>query len=152
PQYFFPAVMNGPQALQAWEQQTHFAATNATQPILAYKPVLFGQASVRYQDKKTQLYSARTFAYEIPGLERTGLVHWEEYQANPIDPKQLSGEPFGNCIYGDLSPGLTDPKRLASLKGELTDLLYNTAHLQIPYHDTLKIYGKPDAQESEFWA
>jgi hypothetical protein len=107
---------------------------------------------VRYQDRKTQLYSARSFAFQVPGLERSGLIHWEEYQINTLDPRRLSGEPFAAAVYADLSPGLTDAKRLTALKGELVDMLYNTAHLQIPYNDVLGIYGKPDGQESEFWA
>jgi hypothetical protein len=144
--------MTGNQALGQWEQQTHFAATNISDPLLAYKPVLLAQASVRYQDRKTQLYHARTFAFHIPDLERTGLVHWEEFQANPVDPKRLSGEPLSVAIFGDLSSGLSDPKRMNALKGELTDLLYNTAHLQLPSNEKLGIYGKPDAQDSEFWA
>ncbi len=151
-QFYLPATMTGQQALGQWEQQTHFAATNVSDPILAYKPVLLAQASVRYQDRKTQLYHARTFAFQIPGLERTGLVHWEEYQSNPVDPKRLSGEPLAAAIYGDMSSGLSDPKRMTALRGELVDLLYNTAHLQLPSNEKLGIYGRPDAQDSEFWA
>lgn len=151
-QYFLPATVTGQQALQTWEQQTRIASVGTSRAQLAYKPVLLAQAAVRYQDRKTQLYSARSFAFQVPGLERSGLVHWEEYQINALDPRQLSGEPFAAAVYADLSPGLTDAKRLAALKGELVDMLYNTAHLQIPYNDALGIYGKPDGQESEFWA
>jgi hypothetical protein len=151
-QYFLPAVYTGQQAIGAWEQQTRVQIANLGTVSLAYKPVLLAQAAVRYQDRKTQLFTARVYAFQIPGLDRAGLVHWEEHQATPVDPKRVSGEPLGAALYGELSPGLTDPKRLTSLKGELVDMLYNTARLQVPYNPTLSLYGSADSPESEFHA
>jgi hypothetical protein len=98
------------------------------------------------------LFVARNYAFHIPGLERSGIVHWEEYVAVPIDPKRVSGEPFTTAVFGDLAPGLTDAKRLTALRSELIDLLYNTATLKVPFNPTLNVYGNPDANESEFYA
>jgi hypothetical protein len=68
----------------------------------------------------------------------------------PIDPRRVSGEPFGVAIYGDLSPGLSDSKRMTSLRGELVDMLYNTARLVLPSNQTLGIFATPDADPSQF--
>jgi hypothetical protein len=152
PQYFLPNTLTGQQALGQWERQTNFTAQSVTGMVMAYKPVLLAQATVRYQDRKTQLFTARTYAFHVPGLEKSGIVHWEEYAAAPVDPKRVSGEPLAEAIFGDLAPGLTDTKRLTSLKGELVDMLYNTATLKIPYNPTLNLYGNPDASHSEFLA
>jgi DNA helicase HerA-like ATPase len=151
-QYFLPASMTSQQAISAYEQQTRLASSSYGGASLAYRPVLLAQAAVRYQDRKTQLYNAFTYAFQIPTVEKSGLVHWEEFAVEPIDTKRVSGEPFGTAIYGDLSPGMTDAKRLTALRGELIDMLYNTAHLKIPYNPTLDIYGKPGGQISEFRA
>jgi hypothetical protein len=152
PLYFLPNTVTSQQAIGNWERQTNFSAQTFGGVVLAYKPVLFAQTVVRYQDRKTKLFVARTYAFHIPGLERSGIVHWEEYVAVPIDPKRVSGEPFTTAVFGDLPPGLTDAKRLTALRGELVDLLYNTATLKVPFNPTLNVYGNPDANESEFYA
>jgi hypothetical protein len=149
-QYFLPASVTSQQAITIWEQQTRVAIQSMGGASLAYKPVLLAQAAVRYQDRKTQLYTARMYSYQVPSLEKSGLVHWEEFLVQPIDSRRVSGEPFGVCIYGDLSPGLTDAKRMSSLKGELTDMLYNTARLVLPSNQTLGIFATPEADPSQF--
>jgi hypothetical protein len=151
-QYFLPNAITSQQAISNWERKTGFAATGFGGALMAYKPVLLAQVSVRYQDRKTQLYTTRIQAYQVPALERSGLVHWEEYATQPIDPRRVSGEPFNNGIFGDLTPGLTDAKRLAALKRELGDLLYSTARLKVPFNSTLDIYANPDGDFSAFRA
>ncbi|HEX2906176.1 MAG TPA: DUF87 domain-containing protein [Phototrophicaceae bacterium] len=151
-QYFLPAALTSQQAINTWAQQTRFAVQSMGNPLLAYAPVLLAQAIVRYQDKKTQLYTARIFAYQISNLQKAGLIHWEEYQTAPVDARRLSQAPLSEGIYGDVPPGLSDAKRLTSLRGELTDMLYNTASLKLPYNATLGVYGVPDAEFSEFQA
>ncbi|MEZ4669544.1 MAG: DUF87 domain-containing protein [Anaerolineae bacterium] len=151
-QFFLPASVTAEQAISYYEQQTRMMLTGSAQIVMAYKPVLLAQADVRYQDRKTQLFTTRSYAFHVPGIERTGLVHWEEYQANPVDVRRVSGEPLTQALYGDLAPGLSDPKRMTALKGELVDMLFNTARLQIPFNPTIDLYGNPDAQESEFHA
>jgi len=149
-QYFLPAAVTSQAAINAWEQQTHIAIQSMGGSSLAYKPVLLAQAAVRYQDRKTQLYTARIYTYQIPNLEKSGLIHWEEYLTPPIEARRVSGEPFGQSIYGELSPGLTDPKRLTALRGEMVDMLYNTARLVLPSNQTLGIFASPDADPSQF--
>ncbi|NWG16833.1 MAG: DUF87 domain-containing protein [Chloroflexi bacterium] len=151
-QFFVPAGLTAQQALAAWEQQTRFAVQSLGGGMTAYLPVLLAQAVIRYQDRKTQLYTARTFAYSVPNLQKAGLVHWDEYRINPLDARRLSSAPLAEAIYGDLPPGLTDSKRLTALKTELTDMLYNTATLKIPFNPTLEVYGSPESDFSEFQA
>lgn len=149
-QYFLPHAMSSDQALRTWEQRTGFAAAGFGGAVLAYRPVLLAQASVRFQDRKTQLYTTRMYAYRVLDLDRAGIVHWEEFLSPPVDPRRLSGEPLGEAIFGDLSSGLTDAKRLTALRRELTDMLYTTAAIKVPFNPTLGIYGAPDSDFSHF--
>jgi hypothetical protein len=151
-QYFLPVGMNAQQAITQWEQQTRFRAQGLAGLLLAYQPVLLAQAIVRYQDRKANVYTARTYAFHVPNLDRAGLVHWEQYQAQPVEARRISQQPEGTAIFGDVAPGLADPKRMSSLKSELTDMLYNTAVLVIPYNPTLKIFGSPDTDFSVYQA
>jgi len=151
-QYFLPPQMTGQQALMAWQQRTGFAAQINGGAVLAYRPVLLAQAAVRFQDRKTGTFTARYYSYRIPDLDRTGLIHWEEYEAEPVDSRSLTHEATANAVFGELSSGLTDPKRITALRRELADVLYNTARLILPYNPTLKLYGDPNADQSEFFA
>ena len=153
PQYFVPETMNEAQAVQKWEQQTNTSARGAT-PILAYKPKLVGQASIRYQDKKTTLFTDRTYSFHLEELPRTGLIHWDQYVVNThIDARRLSGEPLHpTVLFGNVPIEMLDPKRIKALEGEMVDMLYNTANLTIPMNPTLGIYGDPNKDFSVFQA
>ena len=151
-QYYLPAEISSQQAIADWEQRTNFAAQSFASAQMTYKPVLLAQASVRYQDAKRSIYTSRIYAYQIPGLERAGIVHWEQQQTPPIDSRRVSGVPLEQALFGDLPSGLTDQKRLSTLQRELVDVLYATTSLKIPYNSTLDIYGNPDAEFSTFRA
>src|SRR5690606_16902411 len=150
-QYFVPHAITSQQAMLEWQQRTGFTA-QGTQAVLAYQPVLLAQAAVRFQDRKTGVYTARYYSYRIPDLDKSGLIRWEDFQAPPLDARSLSSTPLANnAIYGDPPAGLTDPKRVSALKTELTDMLYNAARLIVPFNPTLKIYGDPNADVGQFY-
>lgn len=151
-QYYLPVRTTSQQAISNWEQHTQMIAQGASQSILVYKPVLLAQAVVRYQDRKASVYTARSYNYRVPDLRLAGLIHWEEYEGEPINTREISMQPQDGAGFGDLSPGLTDAKRMSALKSEITDMLYNTARLVLPSNPDLKVYGNPDAEFSEYQA
>jgi hypothetical protein len=151
-QYYLPINMSADQAFAEWQRRTNFAVPGAA-ARLAYQPVLMAQATVRFQDKRTQMYTARQYAYLVPDLDRAGIVHWQDFVTNPVDTRRLGGSAQGaGALYGDLPPGLADSKRMTALKRELGDALYTTISLKIPYSSTLNIYGSPDGDFSQFRA
>ncbi len=149
-QYFLPTNMSSQQAVQAWEQSTSQRAQKIGQSMLTYKPVLIAQAAVRYSHKASQIYTAREYAFHVEELDEAGLIQWEEYQAPVVDKRSISSSAFGEALYGDLSAGLRDEKRLKTLQKELTDMLYHTAKLIIPHHPQFKMYGHPDKDMDQF--
>ena len=144
PQYFLPNTLTVQQSMQA---SGYAGGENA---VLAYIPVLFAQTTVRYQQKTSQIYTSREYAFHVPDLEKAGFINWEEYLAPTLDRSQLGGQPFGQAIFGDLSGGLADKNRINALKKELVDSLYNTAKLIVPFHPQFKVYGHPDKDMSDF--
>lgn len=154
-QYFLPASVTGQQAIGEWEQrmQTRATAAGGVNTLrLVYEPILLAQATIRYQEKKAQIYTPRTYAFHVPDVQRAGIVHWEEYQAPPVDSRAVSHDAPQQAAFGDLPPGLTDSARLTSLKREVTDMLYNTARLIVPFNPDLGVYGDPDGDLSVFEA
>ncbi|MFN8562961.1 MAG: DUF87 domain-containing protein [Anaerolineae bacterium] len=149
PQYFLPSAVSSQQALADWQLKTNVAAVPGA-ATLAYRPFLLAQLSVRYQDRKSGLYSTRQYAYLISDVDHAGMVRWEEAETAPLDMRRLSGEPFAAAYFGDLLPGMTDARRMTSLKREIVDVVYASKGLQIPFNSTLGVYGSPDGDFASF--
>ncbi|MCC6805415.1 MAG: hypothetical protein IT319_21225, partial [Anaerolineae bacterium] len=149
-QYFVPTGVSSQQALADWSYKTSVALSAPGAATLAYRPFLLAQVSVRYQDRKSQLYSTRQYAYLVSDIDLAGMVRWEEAETAPLDMRRLSGEPFDAAFFGDLPPGLTDSRRLTTLKREVVDIVYTTKGLQVPFNSTLNVYGSPDGNFADF--
>jgi hypothetical protein len=151
-QFFIPARLSLQEAVNRWQERTGNQAQQVGGHMMAYKPVMLGQAIVRYQEKKASIYTARTYAYFVPEVRPAGLVHWDDFEGEPVDSRSVEYEPTGEAVFGEVSSALTDSKRMKTLERELKDMLYNTGRLAIPFNPELKIYGDPDADYSEFQA
>jgi hypothetical protein len=149
-QYFLPNSISSDQAIGEWERKTNFAISGYGGVALAYRPFLLAQVSVRYQDRKTQLYTTRQYAYLVSNIEQAGIIHWNEAETQPLDSRRVSGEPFAQAFFGDLPPGLTDSRRMTALRREILDVVYSTKGLQIPFNSTLGVYGNPDGDFATF--
>jgi len=149
-QYFLPNTIPTRTAIGNWERQYGFAAQQFGGAELVYKPFLLAQAAVRFMDRRTGINTVRQVAYHVPDVPRAGLIRWDEYLAPPIDPATTSHEPFGEALYADLPPGLTDPARLKALQSEVIDQVYHDASLTVLYSPTLKVYSDPDSNRRDF--
>lgn len=147
--YYLPVERDAAAALADWSRRTSMPTTGG-RAILAYQPFLFAQAAVRYQDRQTGLFTSRQHAYLIPDLQVGGLVHWDDHEVPPVDMRRLATDISEPALHGDLPPGLVNSPRMTALRRELTDLIYATKRLHIPYNPTLKLYGEPDADPSVF--
>ena len=150
-QFYLPNNITAQHALGHWERHNNTQA-GRVQHMLAYQPILFAQASVRYQKKTAQIYTTRQYAFHVPNLALSGLVHWDEHQAAVVESRELTSQAAHGALFGVLPSGFSDEKRLKALKGELTDMLYNTARLVIPHNPKFKMYGNPDEDISQFRA
>jgi hypothetical protein len=149
-QFFLPNSIPTNTAIANWERQFGFRAQGFGGAQLIYKPILLAQASVRYQDRKTEVNAIRRYAYHLTDLDKAGMIRWEQYEAAPVEPASLAREPFGEAIYADLPSGLSDAKRLKAMEKEAVDQIYHSAHLMLLYSPTLKVYSDPDANRRDF--
>lgn len=150
-QFFLPNNINLQQAISNWERTYQQQAYISQRALIAYRPFLLVQCQVRYMDRKLSLNTIRTYAYHVFGVERSGLIHWDEHVGLPVDRKKLD-KPYEQIVYGELSPGLTDKKRLTSLEKEVVDYLYQTAIISVPANETLQVYGAPGMPPNDFQA
>src|SRR5579862_5940257 len=112
---------------------------------------MFDQLIVRYLDRKIGVEEDQRWAFQVPSLEKAGLVHWSDFQASTVDPNQVQDKPFvDDAYFGTISPGLTDTKRMTALKAEVTDYVYRTATLNLFHNDTLDLYSKPRENRRDY--
>ncbi|HVO71182.1 MAG TPA: hypothetical protein VMT24_14125, partial [Aggregatilineaceae bacterium] len=149
-QYFLPSTISIEQAVEGWQQQTGLKADMSGGPLLVYQSMLIAQAEVRYADRKSGLSVIQDYCYHVTEVERAGLVQWDQYLAPYIDPKYLDQSPFGDAAYSDLSPGLTDTRRMTALKTELVDYIYKTAAVSLMHNLQLDLYGDPEMRRRDF--
>ncbi len=151
-QFFLPANINLQQALSQWERTYHQQAFLNERALIAYRPFLLAQCQIRYMDRKYDINTIQTHAYHVFGVERTGLIHWDEHVALPVDRKQLIDKPYEQVLYGEVPSGLTDKKRTAGLEKEVVDYIYQTAHFMLLANETLGIYSRPGMLPVDFQA
>lgn len=152
-QYFFPATIAAQQAVANYDSANGMRARMTSQPLLVYRPVLTAQASVRFADKRANVYTARSFAYFVPELERAGLVQWENFAAEPVSMEMLASQPWeGVAYYLPIMNGMADSKRITELKRDFIDMLYGTARLNVRLNPVLKVYADPDEPPGAFEA
>ena len=149
-QYYLPLQHTLAQSQAAWMQKTGQAVPLTGNVRIVYRPLLIAQADVRYSDRKADVTFARTYAYYVPDIPLAGLIHWDEYQGAPLDPKQLSHEPAGDALFADLPSGLADSRRLTALKNDVVEFIYRNASVALPYNPTLDFIGSPDMRRRDF--
>lgn len=151
-QYFLPVTLPVQTAVAEFEARTGQRVPPTGQIMTAYVPTLFAQNSVRYQNRTTQIYTVRQFAFVVPDLQSQGMMHWDQYQASLVDMRQVMSQPPGQSLFMELPVALLDDKRLKSLQTELVDFLYTTAKLILPHHAQFKLYSDPDMPLEQFQA
>jgi hypothetical protein len=150
-QFFLPAVITLDEAIRRWERQTGYRASQFDGDVFTYLPFLLAQAQARYLDKKTGLNMVETYSYHVRGVERSGLIHWDQHRGRPVDVTQVSHDPLvEKAAFYELPSGLSDRSRLSSLKKELVDYIYKTAGITIPSNPTLGLFGEPDQSPRDF--
>lgn len=149
-QYFLPATLPLQQSLMAYAQGTGQNVQPSGQTLLAYKAVLLAQLQVRYQNKTSNVFTSREYAYHVTDLQPQGLLQWERYQAPVVDASAVTTTPFGQAIFQEIPVTLLDAKRLNALRGDLVDMVAHTARLIVGYHPVFKLYSNPDEDPSIF--
>ncbi|MCI0711934.1 MAG: DUF87 domain-containing protein [Chloroflexi bacterium] len=150
-QYFFPVIISMQQAVARWERQFGIRAQGVGSHMIAYIPFLLAQLQVRYAERKANINLVETYAYHVPDVQKTGIVHWDEYRAPAVTSRNLRMEPIEqDSAFGDVPLGLTDRTRLTALKKEIQDYIFRTAGVVVPHNPTLDIFGMPGSGFNDF--
>jgi hypothetical protein len=146
-EYFLPNNLTFTQAFQVAGRPYPAEAFNQG---LVYRPVLLGQAYIRFLDRKYNLdYEERkTILVEQP--DRRGVVRWENYPTPPLEERLLDAQPDPQARFVPLEVPLTDAKIITALQKDFLDWAFRSAQVIVRANNTLAIFAGPDVSQAEF--
>lgn len=146
-EYFLPNNLTLSAAFKAAERSTPQDAQNQG---LVYRPVILGQVSIRFLNRKYNLDYELRKTVLVPDPDRRGFVRWEDYPMRSIDPKQLETKPNPQSRFSTLEAPFTDAKLIMALKKDFLDWAFRSGEVAVHANEALKIYAGPDVSTSEF--
>jgi hypothetical protein len=117
---------------------------------LVYRPVLLGQASVRFLNRKYNLdyLIQQTVLVESP--DRRGILRWEDYLAAPVQSDLLDKQPDPQAGFAALEAPLTEARAVLAMEKDFLDWVYRTLEIAVRANEALKVYAGPQVSNGEF--
>jgi len=146
-EYFLP---NNQTLSQAFKASGQAAPARMDNQHLVYRPVILAQAGVRFLNRKYNLdYEHRVTAL-VDNPDRRGVVHWEDFSSEPVDPAALDRSPDPRAFYLPLEAPMTDARSLASIERDFSDFVYRNTKVVVKANESLKVYAGPEITQAEF--
>lgn len=148
-EYFLPDQLTLSQALKKSGQAI---SQGIRSQGLLYRPVLLAQASVRFLDRRYNLDYELKRTVLVSEPDRRGAVRWDNYSADPVDPRRLDDQPAPEARFAPYDAPLNDLKAMTALQKDFLDWAYRTGRISVRANDALKQYAGPEVSEQEFKA
>lgn len=146
-EYFLPANQSFNQALKGATKTPLVGVQNQG---LVYRPVLLAQASIRFLNRQYGLDFEQQSAALVREPDRRGVVRWEDYPAEPFDPRGLDQNPDPSARFALLDAPLSDAKILKALEKDFLDWAYRAARVTVRANAALKVFSGPEESQSDF--
>jgi len=123
----------------------------AANPLVHYQPALIGQATVYFANRTYALDKQVKVAVCIPKLEGRGLVRWQDFLSDPIDPEDLESAPQPNATFGELVYPFDDERNLNELNKDFVEWIFRSQTMErCTPNDTLKLVSQPGESRDAF--
>ena len=146
-EYFLP---NNLTFTQAFEADGRSYPSEATSQGLLYRPVLLAQTSVRFLNCKYSLDFELIKTALVPEPDRRGLVRWEDYASQPINPQSLTRPADPRARFATLEAPLSDAKAITAMQKDFVEWVYRAAQITVRANDALKQYAGPQVSAADF--
>jgi hypothetical protein len=146
-EYFLPNNLTFTQAFKAAGQE--FPAEAFSQGLI-YRPVILSQASARLYNLKYRLDLDTYKTALVASPDRRGIVRWDNYLTDQIDPSKLDQAPDPQARFAPLDTPLNDIKLMNALEKDYLEWAYRTTQVSVRANETLKLYAGPETTEGEF--
>ena len=131
-------------------QKTGLNQTASQNAVLLYRPRLFGQALIRYVNRKIGLDSESAKAILVETPEWRGFIRWEDHPVQPLELNLLEKSPLPNSRFAPLETPLSDARLIATMQKDFLDWVFRNAALPIKVNDVLQVAWFPPMSEGEF--
>jgi hypothetical protein len=146
-EYFLPNNLTFTQAFKAAGQDF---PTEAFSQGLIYRPVILSQTSTRFYNLKYKLDIDTFKTALVVNPDRRGIVRWDNYLTDRIDPSKLDEAPDPQARFAPLETPLNDVRLMNALQKDFIDWAYRTTQVTIRGNEVLKLYSGPETSEGEF--
>lgn len=146
-EYFLPNNLTFTQAFKATGRE--FPAEAFSQGLI-YRPVILSQASARLYNLKYKLDIDTYKTALVANPDRRGIVRWDNYLTDQIDPSKLDQVPDPQARFAPLEGPLNDIRLMNALEKDFLDWAYRTTQVTVRGNETLKVYAGPETSEGEF--
>jgi hypothetical protein len=146
-EYFLPHNQTHTQAFRA-EGKAY--PTDAFVVGMLYKPVILGQLSVRFLNRKYNLdYDLRRTVL-VKSPDRRGVVRWDDFTASAVDARALDREPVPQAHFVQLEAPFSDARAMSAMEKDFIDWGFRNSNAVVRANETLKIYAGPDVSPADF--
>ena len=146
-EYFLPNNLTFTQAFKATGQDY---PREASSQGLVYRAVILTQAVARLYSLKYKLDIDVNKTALVVNPDRRGIVRWDNYLNEKIDPANLDRTPDPRARFAPLETPLNDVRLMNSLQKDFVDWAYHNSQVTVRANESLKIYADPDTSEGEF--
>jgi hypothetical protein len=117
---------------------------------ILYRPMLLAQASIRLLNRKIDLDHELHQTALVPNPDRRGVVHWEEFMVDTLQPRQFDDKPDPRALFTGLEPPLTDQKIMSALEKDFVDWAYRNSNVTVRANEELGVYAGPQVPQADF--
>jgi len=119
---------------------------------VVYRPVLVGNASVKFAHIKSRLISATDYWLTLDVDPDSLRLNWEEAEVREFDQRDFGRKSVEGAKFLEPNSEIVKEKNYKSWRAGLVDHLYQTASQTIYYDPVSKEYSREDETEQEFKA
>lgn len=135
---------------EAFRAQGEAAPVSARVEAVLYRACLLAAARARITERRYGVDSELLRSALVRGLEKRGLMNWDEFPARGLRLETLEETPAPQARFELPDGAFLDAKRLALLQRDFLDWAYRGAAVTARANDALKVYAGPDVSAAEF--
>ncbi|NOZ29255.1 MAG: hypothetical protein GXP39_14560 [Chloroflexi bacterium] len=149
PQVFLPVKIGRGQA-----QEALYAAIGRDIEVidqrLVYRAAILGMATVNFLDRRSGSSAQKEISLLLEPPDRPGAARWDTAEPLKLSSGDLRPEPEPNAAFVEIPASVNTARELRSLSKALSDWLYRSQTLEVPYNPALKLSARPDEPPEEF--
>jgi len=153
-QVYLPLDIYEQEAINLLKRKNPGIKIKAVQQV--YKPMILGNASVRYFDRKRKIDENMSRMRLASAPEGMGGVNWDDSETlfanvnSLLNRPELLNEERG-YLFATIPENINNAKKLRQINKGLNDWLYNNERLKLKAHPSLQVLQRPGEIENTFY-